>query len=101
MSKEKINKIMLKEEKSDHSSHDVQAYINGSSGVSVDYYDLSPTAKSSYGGSDYEYIVSVDREYKDTLLLHLISEKFTDPQEFGMWCYEKGIEHDTWCWSGS
>jgi hypothetical protein len=49
-------------------------------------------------GHDYEYDVTISKEWKDTVLLHLAKERFKTVSEFKKWLDEKEIPSETSLW---
>jgi hypothetical protein len=49
-------------------------------------------------GHDYEYDITIDKEWKDTLLLLLIQEQFKTASEFKKWIDQKNIPATTSLW---
>ncbi len=56
---------------------------------SLELQDIGDEA-SRYAG-ELDYVRSVPAEFKDTLLLHLLKERFDSETEFGAWLNEKGL----------
>ena len=46
--------------------------------------------EAQYAG-DIEYTLTVSADYRDTVLLHLIEERFESENEFGSWLQSKSI----------
>jgi hypothetical protein len=60
----------------------------------LDGYDRGELVEEVWGSDDYEYSLVVKAEYKDTILLNLIKERFKHDSEFRAWLDEKGIPSD-------
>lgn len=61
-----------------------------------EHYDAGPSTKAVYGDYDLEIIFWVAKDYKDTVLLHLIAERFKDREEFSAWLRSKNIPAQAW-----
>jgi hypothetical protein len=47
---------------------------------------------------DYEFFWTVPAEWKDTVLLHLMKERFPKESKFAPWCKERGIPVKSFYW---
>ena len=74
------------------------AKIMDNDNLLLEGYDIGDFPESFWGDSDYEYWLMVDSDYKDTILLWLIKERFENDSKFREWLNEKGIpsEFDSW-----
>jgi hypothetical protein len=58
----------------------------------LDGADTGSRVQEIWGDDDYEFSEAVPAEWKDTVLLHLVKERFsTGTSEFRKWCEERGI----------
>jgi hypothetical protein len=87
----RIVEITLINSKSDRVSVNLIAKIEDDGGLVLEGYDIGPFVEEQWGDSDYEYWLRIDKEYKDTILLWLIKERFATDSEFKVWLDEKGI----------
>ena len=92
----KISEIKLIESKSDRISIHLSARIKENGDLVLEGQDLGEFVKERFGDSDYEYSLIVKAEYKDTILLNLIQERFADDSEFRGWLDEKQIPCEFW-----
>lgn len=92
----KINRISLIESKSARVSVNLSARIAENGDLILEGQDLGELVKEQFGDADYEYSLKVTAEYKDTVLLNLIKEKFADDAEFKNWLAEKQIPSEFW-----
>ena len=74
------------------------ARIEEDGGLVFEGYDIGPVVEEHWGDSDYEYWLRIDKDYKDTILLWLIKERFGTDSEFREWLNGKGIpsEFESW-----
>lgn len=86
------------ESKAERDSRYLDAKIDDEGNLVLEGYDIGDTVKEYWGDSDYEYWLTVSQEYKDTVLLSLIQERFGNSSEFMTWLEEKDIPHkfDSW-----
>ena len=87
----KINRIKLKESRSERGSIFLEARIKENGDLQLEGQDIGPLVEEMWGDSDYEYWLTVDKDYKDTVLLRLIKERFSRETEFKKWLEEKQI----------
>ena len=92
----KIDKISLIESKSEDISIHLTAEIKENGDLVLDGYDLGKRAEEWFGHDDYEYSLTLKAEFKDTVLLYLIKEKFANDSEFKKWLDEKQIPNEFW-----
>ena len=99
MNKEnRIKEIQLIDSKSDRVSVRLVAKIEDDGDLVLEGYDIGPLVKEQWGDSDYEYWLRVDKDYKDTILLWLIKERFPTDSEFREWLDEKEIPNKFNSW---
>ena len=61
-----------------------------------EHYDAGPSSKAVYDDYDHESLLWIAREYKDTVLLHLIADCFKDRDTFSEWLRSKDIPAQAW-----
>lgn len=94
-----ITKIVLKDEHVSGTHISVDAHISDTGDLVIDGCDYGEAPKRIWGDSDYEYITTVKKEYKDTVLLLLIKNKFADSVDFRIWLKENGIPNEFFNWA--
>jgi len=92
----KIDKITMIDSKSERVRVRLTARIDENGDLILDGYDSGEFVEEVLHHDDYEYSLTVKAEYKDTILLNLIKEKFKHDAEFRSWLDEKGIPSDFW-----
>lgn len=95
---EPINKISLRETHTETDATYLDAIIDEEGKLVLEGYDIGKSVKEIWGDSDYEYWLTISREYKDTVLLWLIKERFTSDVRFREWLDEKGIPNEFNSW---
>ena len=96
---EKLTKVAIHEFASDALKRSVDALINDKGDFVLDGYDLGKFVEEHLSGDDYEYSITVEAGWKDTLLLLLIKNQFSDFPEFERWIKSQGIPHLQFRWS--
>lgn len=94
----KIREIVMSEVRTEKDYSKLIAKIDDDGDLVLEGYDIGETPKKYWGDSDYEYWLTVNKDYKDTILLWLIKERFEDDSHFKDWLDEKGIPRnfDSW-----
>jgi spore maturation protein CgeB len=92
----KINEITLIDSKTERLSVRLTARIGENGDLILDGYDSGEFVEEALHHDDYEYSLTVKAEYKDTILLNLIKEKFKHDAEFRTWLDEKRIPSEFW-----
>jgi len=100
---EPIRTIKLIESRSEGLSVFLDAGINEQGNLELEGQDLGARVEAHWGDSDYEYWVVVPKDYKDTVLLWLLKERFDgaaaaptrfqNDSEFMEWLKAKGIPY--------
>jgi len=86
--------IVLSETRTDVSYEQKLARIEDNGDLVIEYYDRSPVALKLFGDSDYELWPTVRAEQKDTVLLELIKDKFSDRTSIQDWLTQKGFPYE-------
>jgi hypothetical protein len=94
----KIREIVMSEVRTEKDYSNLVAKIDDEGNLVLEGYDLGETPELFWGDSDYEYWLVVKGDYKDTILLWLIKERFENDSKFREWLNEKGIpsKFDSW-----
>ena len=94
----KIDRIELIKSESERVKVRLTARIDAGGDLILDGYDSGALVEEVWGSDDYEYSLTVKAEYKDTILLNLIKERFKHDAEFRSWLDEKQIPSEFWSW---
>jgi hypothetical protein len=65
-------------------------YIRDDGLLHVNSFDYGPEVERLWG-DDYEYDIYVEKEWKDSILLLLLQEKFKSTSDFKKWLDSKGV----------
>lgn len=90
----KINEIILIDSRTESVRVRLTARIEHNGDLILDGYDSGKLVEDVWGSDDYEYSLTVKADYKNTILLNLIKEKFANDSQFRTWLDEKGIPSD-------
>ena len=90
----KINRLTLIESKTERVSVRLVARIDENGDLVLDGDDSGEVVEEVWGSDDYEYSLTVKAEFKDTVLLNLIKEKFANDSQFRTWLDAHGIPSD-------
>jgi hypothetical protein len=95
----KIDKISIYDQKSPNGDHNVlDVKIDEGGQLVMEGHDLGPGVEIAFGDSDYEYWLTIPTDYKDTVLLHLIKDKFVSSHDFEKWLKLKSIPNKRDCY---
>lgn len=94
----KIQEIVMLDERTEKDYSSLVAKIDDNENLVFEGYDVGETPKKYWGDSDYEYWLVINKDYKDTILLWLIKERFKDDSHFKNWLDEKGIPSEFGSW---
>lgn len=92
----KINEIILIDSRSERISVSLTARIDENGDLIFDGCDYGEFIKEQSGDYDYEYSLTVKAEYRDTILLNLIKDRFETYSEFKAWLDAKHIPAEFW-----
>ena len=95
----KINQIVLKDYRGDDVSVHLVARIDEDGDLVLEGQDVGKAVEEYWGDSDYEYVVNVKAEFKDSVLLYLIKERFTTSKDFMDWLDDKRIPKEFSSWA--
>ena len=94
----RIRKIVLRERRTEKDVSILVAKIDDHDDLILEGHDVGEAPKKFWGDSDYEYYRVIKKDYKDTILLWLIKERFDTDSDFKLWLDEKGIPNQFWNW---
>lgn len=86
-----IKTIELKDQATNGTHINVNVHISDEGDLVTDGCDSGKAPEKVFGDWDIEYFTTVKKEYKDTVLLLLIKEKFQDDFAFRSWLNVNGI----------
>ena len=72
-----INEITIWDEDRGDNNYALWGKIEENGDLKIIGNDIGSGVKAWWGDIDYEYWYIIDKDWKDTLLLHLLAEKFT------------------------
>lgn len=90
-SSQPIDRIVLIDTRRQDLSVELVARIDEQGNLALEGVDRGEWVTEQTGDWDYEYWLKVTREWKDTVLLHLLRERFENDSEFRKWLDDKGI----------
>jgi hypothetical protein len=84
--------------------HTLGAYIDKDGDLVIDGCDFGSNVERLWGDSDYEFAWHIASEWKDTVLLNLLKERFEAEPEwvehetlFKEWLTSHGVPTKFWC----
>jgi hypothetical protein len=94
-----IRELVVRFERLQDGYNELLVRIDQQGNLVLDGADGGPMTKQLCGDWDYEYWVTVPAAWRDTVLLHLMKERFPDLTLFQKWCRERGIPCKFWSWT--
>jgi len=93
-----IERILLWERKTDNYSGCLDAFVADNGDLEMSGFHAGDGVKDFFNREDYEYSVTVPKEYKNTVLLWLVKEKFDNDLDFKKWLDKKAIPNELDVW---
>jgi hypothetical protein len=94
----KIKEIGLLREDREGEYRRLTARIDETGDLVVEGQDVGRSVEAHWGDSDYEYALTVDKEFNGTVLLCLLKEKFDNSTELKMWLEDNDIPFGFWAY---
>lgn len=88
---EPITRLIIRHEKTTSGYSELIARIDSSGALVLDGCDAGVSIEDATGDWDYEYWITVSPLFKDSVLLHLIKERFNSVNEMNEWLESLGI----------
>ena len=88
---EPINKLIIRDDKTSDGYSEIIAKIDDHGNLVLEGVDGGKDVDKFFGDSDYEYWLTVPKDFKDTALLYLIKERFPSVHDLKSWLEEKQI----------
>ena len=93
-----IQELVIRHDRFADGYSELLAKIDDKGRLVLDGADGGERVREVWGDWDYEYSETVPAEWKETVLLHLIKERFASTSDFRVWCQERGIPSEFWSW---
>ena len=77
---------------------DMTVRIDDSRQLVLEGADAGKFVGDVWGVEEYEFSETVAASWKETVLLHLMAERFDKTSDFRKWCQERGIPTKFWSW---
>jgi len=88
---EPINKVIMRDDKKSGDYSYLVAKIDDNGNLVLEGVDGGKDVEKFFGASDYEYWLTIPKDFKETALLHLIKERFSSAHDLKTWLEEKQI----------
>lgn len=86
-----ISKVTLYESRDEKNTSLETAKIKEGGDLVLEGCSAGELSEKFWGDDDYEYWLTIDKKWKDTILLLLAQERFKSFEDFRQWLDEKGI----------
>lgn len=87
----KPTELLIRHEKFDDGYSELLVRIDPDGDLVLDGCDAGELARETFGDWDYEYWLTVPAEWKNTLLLHLVKERFSSVHDMQEWLEKREI----------
>ena len=93
-----ISSIQILKKETEQGLTRLSAEISDNGDLIINDYCIGPFAQEMYGHDDVEADVKVKKDFKDTLLLLLLKERFDKFSEIREWLKSNGVPYkfDSW-----
>ncbi len=88
---EPLKSVVLQRLEGDQAAWTVWAVITDAGELEIERSDYGPRVDDGWARDESEFNLTVPAEFKDTVLLLLIQERFSDEAAFRQWLTEKGL----------
>lgn len=89
-----LKELVINSEQHADGYSDLKVSVNERQDVVMEGVDGGQRIEELTGDWDYEYWVTVRAEWKETLLLHLLKERFADSTRFKAWLEQQNIPYE-------
>ena len=86
-----IKELVIYDDKTADGYNVLTAKIGDNGDLILEGIDAGKDVEKFFGDSDYEYWLTMSKDFKETLLLHLIKERFSSVHDLKAWLEEKEI----------
>lgn len=93
-----LSKAIIYESRDEKNTSLETAEIKENEDLVLEGYGAGEVCERVWGDGDYEYWLSVDKKWKDTILLLLAQERFKSFGDFRQWLDEKKIPNQFQNW---
>jgi len=80
-----IKKIIINIKNNEDGYSELTANITEKGDLVIDGCDAGELAEEMFGDWDYEYWLTIPEKFKDTIMLHLIKDRFSSVHEIEKW----------------
>jgi len=89
-----VKDLVISSERTAGGYSDLTVKVTDAEDVVMEGVDGGKRIEELTGDWDYEYWVTVRAQWKDTLLLHLLKDRFADSTRFKAWLEQQGIPYE-------
>jgi hypothetical protein len=89
-----IKEIIIYDDKTVDGYNVLTAKIGDNGDFILEGIDAGKDIENFFGDSDYEYWLTISKDFKETILLRLIKERFSSMRDMKAWLEEKEVPFD-------
>ena len=89
----KLNRVVLAEKRTDKGWHLIEVLLNDAGDLILRGHEPDEMPRAAFGTQEYEQRLEIPAEFKDTILLLLLKERFKTDGMFQQWLERHGIPY--------
>jgi hypothetical protein len=93
-----IRKLVIRHERLRNGYSGLLVRIDDHGQLVLEGSDAGKLVQEVWGADDYDFEQTVPAAWRDTVLLHLMAERFSKTSDFRAWCEERGIPTQFCAW---
>ena len=94
MAMKPIKKLLIRHDQMDDGYSELAVAIDESGSITLEGVDAGEEVRRVFGDWDYEYWLTVAPEYRESVLLHLVKDRFSSVHEVQKWLEDREIPFD-------
>lgn len=91
MAMEPFKKLLIRRDQFGDGYSELAVTVDESGSIVLEGVDAGEEVKKFFGDWDYEYWLKIAPEYRDSISLYLIKERFSSVEDMRKWLKEKDI----------
>ena len=93
-----IRELVIRKERLRNGDHELVVRIDHRGQLALHGSDSGKFVSEVWGADDYDFEQAAQAEFRDTVLLHLMAERFSKTSDFRAWCDARGIPTQFCAW---
>ena len=93
-----VRELVIRHERLRNGYSELLVKIDDHGQLVLEGSDAGDFVSEVWGHDDYDFSETVSAAWRDTVLLHLMAERFDKTSDFRKWCQERGIPTEFFSW---